>query len=95
MSLPKLTKGLEMGDWSPGPHPSKSLVPSGRVPHPHHQESPYTSPPVDMKTVGTTKGQDGDMWRKKRERRRNVGETRDRKIRIEEFPSWHRRNESD
>lgn len=60
-----------MGDWAPGPHLSKSLVPSGRVPHPHPRESPYTSPPLDMRTVGITGGQDEDIWRKKRERRRN------------------------
>lgn len=72
-----------MGDWAPGPHLSKSLVPSGRVPHPHPRESPYTSPPLDMRTVGITGGQDEDIWRKKRERRRNRGLEMVREIRIE------------
>ena len=72
-----------MGDWAPGPHLSKSLVPSGRVPHPHPRESPYTSPPLDMRTVGITRGQDKDIWRKKKERRRNRGLEMVREIRIE------------
>lgn len=35
------------------------------VPHPYPRESPYTSLPGDVGTVGTRRGQDG--WKKKGE----------------------------
>ena len=74
-----------MGTRFQGPILLRLLVPSGRDPHPHPWESSYTFPPVDMRTVGTTRGQDGDIRRKKREKRRKerLESVRDKKRDLE------------